>query len=462
MRPTVQGGVAILRPQGFLDGNNIMTILSAQDTDYVMGLEISAFLVSFKGVIAFNHNAIDFIVKIVSDLRARKNMTVGICDYDARKYDQMMKHMGNDPSISLFESEEVARLFLSHCCEQKKVLLYHDNVAQKGVMLLTLHERGYSPVAARDEIDFKEKAPSFDVAISRSYFGNAGNSIASYIRGNIIVYTLHGFLDGELGEAFDLKGFRNSLMVGFKLFVFECSMVSGVNVHAVNFLCRLATESAEYGVMIVLIGLDPDKVTEKFMMDLGYVGIVPLASLDALMGNEELMAHAASAEASAKKCNRMLTKEAISLVPSFIDATIETLETMTGVKAVKQGVKVDTIDFSRFDGTFYASSMGFYGDADGMIVLVFQKKIAQKACMLLLQEDEATDEESVIDALAELVNIIAGKTKTRLVTGNTHMNITLPRTFRSLNDLAGVVGGKRGAKVDFMFDGEPFMFFLTR
>lgn len=462
MKPTITQGIAILRPQGFLDGSNMPAILNIQDMEYVRSLDIHGFLISLKQVISFNYNAIDFVVRILNDLRAKKDIPVGLCDYDDRKYEMLLKHLGHEPTLALFETDDVARLFLARCCDHKKIFLYHPNAAQKGLMLLTLHERGYNPTVARDEEEFRKKSSDYEITIGRSYLGSAGSTIASYIRGNIVVYTLSGYLDGDISAHFDMRGFRNSLMVGFKLFVFECSMTSGMNVHAVNFFCRLATESAEYGVMIVLTGLTTERVPEKFLMDMTDVGIVQLSSLDKMMDDKDLMEHAASGDTTRHIKVRSLTKDAVELVPSFVESTIETLEVMTGVKASKKGVTIDTVTLGDYEGDFVASSMGFYGDADGMIVLILQKKIALKACKLLLQDESDLDEETVLDALGEIVNIIAGKTKTRLVNKNTRMSITLPRTFKNLHDLQGVVNAKKGAKVEFSFDGRPFVFFLTR
>jgi len=108
-----------------------------------------------------------------------------------------------------------------------------------------------------------------------------------------------------------------------------------------------------------------------------------------------------------------------------------------------------------------ASSIGFYGDIDGMIILVFPHDIAKKACELLI--GEKTDEsEMILDTLAELVNIVGGKVKTLLFEADIKVDITLPRTYKDIDSLLEVVQDKKGVQVDLAFDHDKFLFFLTR
>jgi CheY-specific phosphatase CheX len=109
----------------------------------------------------------------------------------------------------------------------------------------------------------------------------------------------------------------------------------------------------------------------------------------------------------------------------------------------------------------YASSIGFYGDIDGLIILIFPKTIAKKACELLIGDANAS-EEDVLDSLAEFVNIIAGRAKVLLTSKKHVLDITLPRTYADINTLLEIVQNKKGVQVDLSFEGENFIFFLTR
>ena len=147
-------------------------------------------------------------------------------------------------------------------------------------------------------------------------------------------------------------------------------------------------------------------------------------------------------------------------LPDFVDAAVGTVEAMTGRKAEKGTVAVDRF-LVEIGADLLATSIGFYGELDGMAILVFPRKIAAQACRLLLGEEEVKDAE-ILDALSEFVNIIAGQAKTRLQKQNVNISITLPRTFADIEAVQEVVEERKGAQVTMSFEGEPFYFFLTR
>ena len=139
---------------------------------------------------------------------------------------------------------------------------------------------------------------------------------------------------------------------------------------------------------------------------------------------------------------------------------MSTVEAMTGIKAEKGQVAIEdfTVDIME---ELLATSIGFYGDLDGMAILVFPTRIAKKACTLLLGEEEVKDTE-VLDALSEFVNIIAGQAKTALQKRGVGIQITLPRTFADLDAVQEVVEHRKGVQVNMRFNDEPFYLFLTR
>ena len=147
-------------------------------------------------------------------------------------------------------------------------------------------------------------------------------------------------------------------------------------------------------------------------------------------------------------------------LPNFINAAAVTLEMMTNSKAVKESVSVNSLTIRDKEGKV-ASSIGYYGDMDGMVILVFPLTIAKKACELLI--GESTDDlELVLDSLAELVNIVGGKIKTLLRDEDISVNITLPRTYQDVDSLLEVIEKRKGVQVDLSFNGDKFQFFLTR
>ncbi|MDX1296004.1 MAG: chemotaxis protein CheX, partial [Sulfurimonadaceae bacterium] len=164
--------------------------------------------------------------------------------------------------------------------------------------------------------------------------------------------------------------------------------------------------------------------------------------------------------AAMSKSTRALNKVLVNELPQLIDATVGTVEMMTNAKAEKRAAQVQPIVLGESEDMI-ASSIGFYGDIDGMLILVFPTKIAKKACELLI--GEATEDiEEVLDSIAEFVNIIGGRIKSLLAEKKISVDITLPRTYADVNDLLDIVADKKGVQVDLAFEDDQFVFFLTR
>jgi CheY-specific phosphatase CheX len=206
--------------------------------------------------------------------------------------------------------------------------------------------------------------------------------------------------------------------------------------------------------------MDFSKVTQSFKDDLEDAGILFFNTMEDILGNKELMRELGGSSASSSKIKRVITKPIVNELPRFIDATVSTMEMMTNTTAVKKNVKMSTLEVDD-KNNLIASSIGFYGQMDGMIILIFPKRIAKKACELLLGE-ETDDIETLLDALAEFGNIIAGKVKTKLQDSGFRVDITLPRTYENIDSLMEVISGKKGVQVDMSFADDKFVFFLTR
>lgn len=464
MRAVVKNGIATFNPQGFLDGNSAASLLSVEDIEATLRLSVDMILVSLKRVIFFNRNGLDQFVKLFSKARQEKHVVVGFCDYDEKKYTTIRKFYEKEMIFSLFKTYKIAELFSNGYNNQNKtVLVYSDDKSQRAAMAIELHDRGHNPVVAQTLQDFlekKKKEEAYDVIIEETYLGDMGQQVAARVTSNAVIYTVSGFLDNDITTKFNLEYHNNSLNVGFRLFIFDAYKVVSMNVHALNFFAKLASAAAEYNATICFVGFSFDKTPQHFKEELEDAGIMFFEKMEDILGNKELLADLGATSAAAVKTKRALTKQVVAQLPHFVDAIVETLEMMTNAKAVKEQAKVEKIILMQSDDLL-ASSIGFYGDIDGMIVLVFPRNIAQKACELLIGE-ETEDEELILDALAELVNIVGGKLKTLLADEKVGVNITLPRTYDDIEDVLEVIGDRKGVQVDLLFGGEHFTFFLTR
>ena len=464
MRAVVKNGIGVFHPQGFLDGNSSTALLSIDDINATLKSNADIILVSLKRVIFFNRNGLDTFIKMFNKVRSANHIIVGFCDYDTKKYQAIQKFYKDELTFSLFKTQEIANLFSkSYKNQEKNILLYSDDKSQRTAIAIELHDNGHNPIVAQSQEEFLEKAKnenSYDVIVDESYLGQMGQQVATRVTGNAIIYTLSSFLDAEMGNTFNIAYHNNSLNVGFRLFIFDAYKVVSMNVHALNFFSKLASAAAEYNATICFVGMTFEKTPITFKETLEDSGILFFEQMNDILENKELLDELGASSATSGKNKRSLNKVIVSELANFIDATVATIEMMTNAQAIKEAANVDKIKIKNPENKI-ASSIGFYGDIDGMVMLVFPIDIAKKACELLI--GESTDDlELILDTLAELVNIVGGKIKTLLSDKNIHINITLPRTYKNIQGLLEVAGEKKGVQVDLSFDNDKFLFFLTR
>ncbi len=464
MRATVKDGLGVFHPQGFLDGVSGTAFLSIEDIEATLKLNVDMVLVSLKKVIFFNRNGLDPFIKLFQKVRSNNHLIVGFCDYDHKKYDTIMKFYKDELMFSLFKTHEIAALFTtSFKNKSKNLLIYSDDKSQRAAMAIELHDAGHNPIVAQTKKEFEEKAKNkelYDLIIEDTFLGQMGQKVATRVTGNAIIYTVSSFLDAEIGNTFNIAYHNNSLNVGFRLFIFDAYKVVSMNVHALNFFSKLASSAAEYNATICFVGMTFEKTPLTFKETLEDSGIMFFDQMDDILGDKELLKELGASSAAAIKNKRVLNKKIVTETSNFIEATVATIEMMTNSKAIKEAVKMNQIEIKEREDKI-ASSIGFYGDIDGMVILVFPQGIAKTACELLIGE-KTDDQELILDTLAELVNIVGGKVKTLLSDEGISVDITLPRTYPNIESLFDVAEGKKGIQVDLKFNDDKFLFFLTR
>ena len=464
MKPVVKNSIAVFSPQGFLDGNNTNFFLSIEDIEATANLKVDMILISLKRVVFFNRNGLDTFIKLFLNIRKKNQTTVGFCDYDRKKYDTIKKFYQDNISFSLFKTIDIAYLFTSSFKNQNKnILIFSSDKSQRSAMAIELHDNGHNPIIAQTKEEFEEKKNKkelYDFIIDSTFLGQMGQKIGTRVTGNAIIYTISSFLDAEINSKFNIEYHNNSINVGFRIFIFDAYKVISMNVHALNFFSKLSSSAAEYNATICFVGLKFDKTPLSFKETLEDAGILFYNQMDDILQNKELLKELGASSASNIKNKKSINKETVMELPRFIDATVATIEMMTNAKAVKEHVEISSLFVNKKAGKI-ASSIGYYGDIDGMVILIFPSSIAKKACELLIGE-ATNDLELVLDTLAELVNIVGGKIKTLLADENISVNITLPRTYQDVDSLLEVVDNRKGIQVDLSFSGDKFLFFLTR
>ncbi len=467
MRAIVKNRIGLFSPQGFLDGTTAPAMLTIEDINATESLNLDMLLVSLKKVIFFNKNGLDVFIRLLQTIQKKSGTLIGLCDYDDKKYATVQKFYSNNLSFSLFRTYKIATLFSSSMKDKKEgsksILVWHEDPSQRSALAIELFDRGHNPIVCQSKAEFDEKktqADLYEAVIHQTFLGLLGSKIATRVTGNAIIYTVGGFLDAEISESFDLNYHQNSLNVGFTLFIFDAYKVVSMNIHAVNFFSKLASSGAEYGANICIVGMTFEKTPEKFKNELEDAGLIFFENMDDILKDKELLKELGGSGGANNTNKRALNKVLVNELPRFIKATVTTMEMMTNATAEKQNAQVGELNITKPEEKI-ASSIGFYGNLDGMVILVFPLKVAKKSCELLLGE-ETDDIESILDTLAEFVNIIAGRVKALLGEQGISVDITLPRTYEKVEDLLSTVAKRKGVQVDLSFENESFTFFLTR
>ncbi len=464
MKPVIKKQtVAIFMPQGFIDGQNANSFITLQDIQFIQAKKFEMVLISFKKVISFNKNGIAFFEKVLRDLHAKIKCDIGICDLNKQHYDQIKYFFNDDVPFSLFDTEDNALLFTREGTQKQNnnsVLIWKEDSSQRSIIAIELFDRGYNPVVAQtynDYLSLKKNEDTYLAILDKIHFGLTTNMIAAQKVRNTVIYYLKDYLDGDILEQFDLTYHQNCLKIGFKTFMFNAMRVSSFNIHASNFFFKLSAEGAEYGALFAFVGLDTSKVPPSFIQELEDAGYLFFEREEDFYNDEDVKA--VEKEATAGKKGKKLSKNLVSHIAQFTEATVHTLQVMTSIIPKKHDVKVQPLTIEDEDKQYMASSIAIYGELEGMITIVMEKSLVTRACEILL--GDVNSDEMLQDGLSEIVNVITGKSKSLLSDENVSINITIPRNFDNLEDVHKTVGPKKGIQINFTFEDQPFTFFLS-
>lgn len=462
MKPIVKKKLAVFHPQGFLDGGNARGVIEPQDVNFLTTTKCEVVLVSLKKIIFFNRRGLSTVLESLQIIGNKLGAMIGFCDYDQKKFKMIMDMYNGHVPFSLFDSESVGALFAGSSNKEAgecKILIYNEDTEQRNKISMELYELGYKPTIAKSSDEYSNlKEEGFEYVIRHSHLGSIDRAIQIHIKDNVVIYSLKDFLDSGLADDFDMQHHNNALKIGFNYYLFEASKVSSTNVHAVNFIAKLSTAGAEHGATIAICGLTEQSITEPLKNDLEDAGVLIYEDLDSFFSDEELFGEDGGGALSGKK-PKNITKKLVEVLPLVMETTAKTIESMTHGQLERKSTKVQDLALLDVKNTF-AVAIAFYGQAEGMMVLAFDKEVAKKACSVLL--DENSSDHELLEALCELINIIGGKLVQQLTRKNLNVSITMPRAYKNADEVLAHKKGTKGAQVDFEMDGKPVVLFLTK
>ncbi len=450
------GSKVYYRPQGFLDKTNAFSMITSNDIKNFEKKKIKYVSIDFSKIISVNVNAIKFL-NDMSEILYKKDIECCFFNMSENIYNLLLKF--DNRFFNIYESEEVEKLFTSDETIQKDVYLYNmKNDENKDLIIYNLVKRGYSPIIINDENEIQDKDNS--IIIKRSIILKFSDKVSAIVKNNIVYFYFDGFLDANLEQKFDISYFKRSLSIGFRIFVFDMTNVKGLNIHAISFLSKLGVESAEYGALTSIVGLNVKNIQSKMLTDLEDVGFLFFEDEDKFINSEILQEAKKQMNIICKK-QKKITKDLVNLLPYFINSTIDTIELMTGIVSKKEKPEFTKIELNIDNERFVASGLAFYGDVDGMVILIFSEELIKKISEILLGEIAKTKEE-LYDIVSEFADIIVGNTKTKFAKYDVEIHMTLPKVFDEIDNLKTLVAEKKAIEVKFYFNDEEFYFYLTR
>ena len=449
-----RGSKLLIKPQGFLDSQMASEIITPPDIQRIENNNIKYVSIDFSKIVSANMNAIRFLNDVFEDLFKKFNLESALFSPNKNVYN-VLKNVDN-LYFNIFENEHIEKIFFDEdYLEEKPIYLCCiEDEQNKNMLTYYLIKRGYKPKEIDCEDDGKD-----GIIIKNSIILKVANKVGAIVKNSIVYFFFDGFLDANLANMFDIEYFRRNLLIGFKVFVFDMNNVKGMNIHAVRFLKTLGIEAAEYGALLAIVGLNKKNIQTTLIEDLNDMGYLFFANEEEIFNSQEYEDVINSNEVIYKR-SKKITKEFVKLLPYFINSTISTVEMMTGVNSTKEAPKITEVNIDT-SKKYVASSIGFYGDMDGMMILVLTEILTKKISQILLGE-EYQNKEELNDLVSEFANIIAGTVKREIQKHDLRINITLPKVFDEIINLKNIVVNKKGVEVKFYFEKEEFYFYLVR
>ena len=299
--------------------------------------------------------------------------------------------------------------------------------------------------------EFKNLIKNYEIKIYLTHININEKNISVQVRENIVIYKLTGFIDSNFAENFDMSAHFNSLKIGFKFFVFDATRARSANIHGVSFLAKLSTASAEYGATIAICGLSKSNTAEALKNDLEDSGILLYNSVEDFFNDDGSISGGAGIS-EIKPHN--ITRNLVEFLPIILKSAIDTISSMAGVKVERGKIFVKKFDFSQEALT---GCIAFYGEIDAKILLCLDKKIVQKACVVLLQDDK---EASISDAYGNLMVIIGNKILAWFESKKMKVDITMPNVFENYMRDGDTIS--KGAFIELTVDDTKGVLFLSK
>ena len=143
------------------------------------------------------------------------------------------------------------------------------------------------------------------------------------------------------------------------------------------------------------------------------------------------------------------------IIDSIGASTANVFSTMLGVELADRQIKVEGTAPEHNDGV--VSFIGIAGSWAGTGSVSCSPQMACRICSQLLMTETSSVDEDVLDAVAELTNMIIGSVKTDLESHLGPLGLSLPTVVFGHNFKTRSAGNTEWMNVTFDWDGEPLL-----
>ncbi|ASM35350.1 prephenate dehydrogenase [Campylobacter sputorum subsp. bubulus] len=454
MTPVLKNSVAIFSPIGFVDGAMSKTIIDSNDMLYLKEKMPVCVFISFKKVIFFNKIGFNNIINTLQNIKEELKISIGLCDYNEKMFKSFFDMSDQSINYSLFETLEVGMLFYDKSNEnKKKVLIYTDSQKQNAKIALSLAQKGHDAYIAKNSDDFKNMQKDFDYILSMTHIMNYEKNTQIYIKDNVVVYNLNGYLDSSFAENFDKKYYENLIKVGFKYFIFDGTNISSFNVYGTAFLASLSVLSAEYGVVIAICNIK--NITQALKNELEDGGILVYDSMDDFYNDERTISGGAGMLSN--KINN-IGKNLIETLPNIISIISSSISSILKTQITKKQASLTPFSSKGFED-YIGAYIAFYGDIDGKLLLCTSEDCAKEICKVLLDENQ-NERNDIAVALAEFMDIIGENILLMFNEKKQKVEITMSRSITNIKEFEA--NKSKGAFLELDINGKSCIIFLSK
>ena len=378
-------------------------------------LHIKGIMISFKYVRKVDKASLEVLIQELANLHVRSGINIGLGDY-SHTFFPILLELIKSTSISLYKTLTIMSLAVGTSSKYSSVLMYiEDKEESKSIASFLINNHYFVIVAPSLEV-MKHKLQYhrdlFDHVLIESHFGALPQEVTVNFNGGIFTYTFQGRLDQHLKTTIDTKIFKERLIMGFKVFIFDMANIINMDMHAAYILVEMLQLAQKYDTTICLVGLNKESIDNNaysimeknpfwnFKGDISDIHNDPDIKEDIAHQHTRLQSMG-------------ISKRIIELMPQFIKATKQILECLD-IKDVHIHTQQCHAEKRAHITPYIATHVNFSGDYSGEMNFIFPKESVDVILERKYEKPQELDKTDHIDALKEFSSTIMDKLNANL------------------------------------------------